>query len=141
MGDLAARLAEIVGDRHVLVGDAIGDDLTHDEALTAEPCRPAAVAQPADARQVAAVVALAAEMGVPVTARGSGTGLSGACVPRPDGVLRWLRDEAAVPGDFTPVRGGKPPEGIWMEFRGYLVGLALLIGAFAGVWAILRVLK
>ena len=59
-------------------------------------------------------------------------------VPRPDGVLRWLRDEAAVPGAFTPVRGGAPPAGVWMEFRGYLVGLALLIALFAGVWAVLR---
>lgn len=58
-------------------------------------------------------------------------------VPRPDGVARWLRDEAAVPGDFTPVRGGKPPEGIWLEFRGYLVGLALLVGTFAAVWGLL----
>ncbi len=62
-------------------------------------------------------------------------------MPRPDGVLRWLRDEAAVPGDFTPVRGGKPPEGIWMEFRGYLVGLALLIGLFAAVWGVLHTVK
>ena len=36
---------------------------------------------------MAAVVALAAELGIPVTARGSGTGLSGACVPSPDGLL------------------------------------------------------
>src|SRR5262249_20794775 len=30
------------------------------------------------------------ELGVPVTARGSGTGLSGACVPRPDGIVLAL---------------------------------------------------
>ena len=39
------------------------------------------------ARQVSAVVSLAAELGVPVTARGSGTGLSGACIPRHGGIL------------------------------------------------------
>lgn len=58
-------------------------------------------------------------------------------VPRPAGIRRWLRDEAAVPGDFTPERN-PPPAGIWLEFRGYLVGLLLLIGLFAGVWAALH---
>ena len=80
-------LAAIVGPEHVLVGDAIKDDFTHDEALTAAPQRPLAVVRPADTEQVAAVVRWAAAQGVPMTARGSGTGLAGACVPRADGVL------------------------------------------------------
>ena len=82
-----AALAAIVGDDHVLTGDAINDDLTHDEALTVDACTPMAVLRPADADQVADLVIWAAEQGVPVTARGSGTGLSGACTPREDGVL------------------------------------------------------
>jgi glycolate oxidase len=45
------------------------------------------VVRPADTTEVAAVVAWAAAQRVPVTARGSGTGLSGACIPRPDGIL------------------------------------------------------
>ncbi|MDP2309611.1 MAG: methyltransferase [Pseudomonadota bacterium] len=60
-------------------------------------------------------------------------------VPRPSGLRRWWRDEAAVPGAFTPVRNPQP-EGIWLEFRGYLLGLLLLIGLFAGVWGVLHVL-
>lgn len=56
-------------------------------------------------------------------------------VPRPDGIGRWLRDEAAVPEDL-PREASAPPAGIWMEFRGYLVGLVLLIALFAGVWAV-----
>ena len=42
------------------------------------------------------MVALAAELGVPVTARGSGTGLSGACVPSPDGLLVSFERMAAI---------------------------------------------
>ena len=87
MGDLGERLAAIVGAEHVLIGDAIAEELTHDEALTATPQVPAAVVRPGSVDEVAAVVALAAELGIAVTARGSGTGLSGACVPSPDGLL------------------------------------------------------
>jgi glycolate oxidase len=81
------ELTAIVGAAHVLTGDAIGDDYTHDEVLTVEPQRPLAVVRPGDTDEVAAVVAWAAEHAVPVTARGSGTGLSGACIPRSDGLL------------------------------------------------------
>jgi glycolate oxidase len=86
MADLSG-LEEIVGAGHVLVGSDIVEEYTHDEALTAEPVVPLAVVRPADTDQVVGVVRWAAEHGVPVTARGSGTGLSGACIPRPDGVL------------------------------------------------------
>ena len=85
--DAGTALAALVGADHVLTGDAISEDHTKDEALTATACRPLAVVLPADTDEVAAVVTWAAEHGVPVTARGSGTGLSGACVPQPDGIL------------------------------------------------------
>jgi glycolate oxidase len=81
------HVTEIVGAAHVLTGDAISDDYTHDEALTATAQRPLAVARPADTEQVAAILTWATQHGVPVTARGSGTGLSGACIPRADGLL------------------------------------------------------
>jgi glycolate oxidase len=87
MADMAARLEEIVGAGHVLTGDAIGDDYTHDETLGAEPVRPAHVVRPGSADEVAAILTLAAETTTPVTARGSGSGLSGSAVPRPDGIL------------------------------------------------------
>ncbi|WP_184808942.1 FAD-binding oxidoreductase [Actinophytocola algeriensis] len=85
--DLAARLEEIVGTANVLTGDAIGDDYAHDETLTATPTTPAHVVRPGSADEVAAVLTAAAEAGVPVTARGSGSGLSGSAVPREDGIL------------------------------------------------------
>jgi glycolate oxidase len=87
VGDIAEALAEIVGTDNVLVGDAIHEDYTRDEALTAAPCKPLCVVRPADTDAVVAIVDLAREVGVPLTARGSGTGLSGACIPDPDGIL------------------------------------------------------
>lgn len=87
MGDVAARLAEIVGDKHLLTGDAISEDYAHDEALTIPPQKPAYVAKPATAEEVSALLKTASEEGVPVTARGSGSGLSGAARPHQDGLL------------------------------------------------------
>ncbi|SFO95781.1 glycolate oxidase [Amycolatopsis arida] len=85
--DVAARLAEVVGAAHLLSGDAVPEDYAHDEELTGEPRRPGYVAKPATAEEVAGLLRVATEHGVPVTARGSGTGLSGAARPRPDGLL------------------------------------------------------
>jgi glycolate oxidase len=80
-------LAGVVGAGHVQTGDAIKDDYGHDEALTAEPQRPLGVVAPASTDEVAAVVRLANEHRIPVTARGAGTGMSGGCIPRPDGIV------------------------------------------------------
>jgi len=85
--DLATELASIVGAQHVLTGDAIADDYAHDEALTAPPQRPAVVARPGTTAEVAAILRVAGEHRVPVTARGSGTGLSGAAIAGHDGIL------------------------------------------------------
>lgn len=52
-------------------------------------------------------------------------------IPRPSGIRRWLRDEAAVPEEFPREEQLPQPTGIWMEFRGYLLGLGLLISFFA----------
>ncbi len=87
MADIAAELAGIVGAAHVSAGADIRDDYTHDEALGLEPVTPAAVVRPGSTAETAAVVALANRHGVALTARGSGTGLSGACVPVPGGVV------------------------------------------------------
>jgi len=87
MADIAGLLSDIVGAANVLTGDAIHDDHCHDEALTATPVRPEAVVLPATAAEVAAIVRVAAEHGVAITARGSGTGLSGASIPVRGGVV------------------------------------------------------
>jgi glycolate oxidase len=87
MADIGARLAEIVGAGQVLTGDAVSEDYAHDEALTAEPVLPAFVVRPSSAGEVAEILKAANETGTPVTARGSGSGLSGAAIPLPDGIL------------------------------------------------------
>jgi glycolate oxidase len=85
--DIAAELERLVGGANVVGGSEVHEDYTHDEALTAEARRPACVVTPGSTEDVAAVVAFAAERGIPLTARGSGTGLCGACIPRQDGIL------------------------------------------------------
>ncbi|MEO6467810.1 MAG: FAD-linked oxidase C-terminal domain-containing protein [Acidimicrobiia bacterium] len=80
MGLLESAAATIGAD-HVSVGNAISEDYAHDEALTVAAVMPALVARPGNTADVVALVAMADEHGVPITARGSGTGLSGACTP------------------------------------------------------------
>jgi glycolate oxidase len=81
------HLTELVGSENVAVGDAIGEDYSHDEALSTKRCAPLAVVRPTRVDQVQCVLRWASEQGVPVTARGAGSGLSGACIPRPNGVV------------------------------------------------------
>jgi glycolate oxidase len=87
MTELVERVAQAVGDRPVAPGATAGEDYTHDEALTATWVEPAVVVCPGSTHDVAAVLRIAEELRAPVTARGSGTGLSGACIPRAGGVL------------------------------------------------------
>jgi glycolate oxidase len=60
------------------------------DGLAAYRGMPAAVALPRDADQVAAVLRACAELGVPVVARGAGTGLSGGALPSPGCVVLSL---------------------------------------------------
>jgi len=92
---LTEELAGIVGAAHVLAGDTVAD-YGHDQALSVAAQVPAAVVRPADSAQVAAVLRLAAGHGVPVTARGTGTGLSGASIPSPGGLVVSFERMAAV---------------------------------------------
>ncbi|WP_264034205.1 FAD-binding oxidoreductase [Mycobacterium interjectum] len=102
MSDLTARFAEIVGEHNVLTGDAIPEDYWHDEVLTTAPQRPAYVAKPATAEEVSQLLKAASENKVPVTARGSGSGLSGAAIPRADGlVISFERMNAILEVDTT----------------------------------------
>lgn len=87
MADLITALENIVGASNVTYGDAINEDHTHDEALTVSWVTPAAVVTPANTAEVAEVVTYARAQGIPLTARGAGTGMSGACIPQPHGIL------------------------------------------------------
>jgi glycolate oxidase len=80
-------LIDRLGADAVLVGDAISDDYAHDEGLGDHHEKPLAVVRVANAGDVVKTLAWAAEGGVPVTARGAGTGLSGACNPKTGGIV------------------------------------------------------
>ncbi|HTY31584.1 FAD-binding oxidoreductase [Mycobacterium sp.] len=98
----SARFAEIVGEHNLLAGDAIPEDYWHDEVLTTAPQRPAYVAKPATAEEVSQLLRAASEHKIPVTARGSGSGLSGAAIPRSDGlVISFERMNAILEVDTT----------------------------------------
>jgi glycolate oxidase len=96
------QFAEIVGTSNLLTGDAIPEDYWHDEELAKPPQKPAYVAKPATAEEVSQLLTAASEHGVPVTARGSGSGLSGAARPRADGLLiSFERMNAVLEVDTT----------------------------------------
>ena len=83
--DIAA-LQAIVGEENVLVGEAINPDYAHDE-LGGISCMPEVLVRVQNTQQVSAVMRHAYEQSIPVTVRGSGTGLVGAAVPIHGGIL------------------------------------------------------
>jgi glycolate oxidase len=85
--ELIESLVGIVGAAAVDGGEDVHEDDTHDECLTVPPVRPLAVVRPTETAQVARILELAQERNVPVTARGSGTGLSGAATPVAGGIV------------------------------------------------------
>jgi len=87
VSDLITTLAAIVGDANARSAADAGDDYSHDEALNATWSEPDAVVFPASTDEVADVLRVADEQRIPVTARGAGTGLSGACIPRQGGIV------------------------------------------------------
>ena len=87
MSDLLEQLRKVVGENNVVASDAVHDDYTHDETLGATPQSPLALVLPGSTGEVVEVMRWANEQGMPVIARGSGTGLSGAAIPVGDGIL------------------------------------------------------
>jgi glycolate oxidase len=87
VSDTQSLLTAAVGVEHVLAAGDIPPDYGHDEALGAAPGRPEFVVRPGRTAEVAAVLRIAGERGLRVTARGSGTGLSGAAIPGPGGLV------------------------------------------------------
>ena len=83
--DIAA-LESIVGQADVLYGNAINPDYAHDELGGIEKM-PEVLVRVHTTQEVSAVMHLAWERNIPVTVRGSGTGLVGAAVPVEGGIL------------------------------------------------------
>jgi glycolate oxidase subunit GlcD len=81
---LQEGLAEVVGAEHVLDGAGYEHDATLIRGLRGIPD---AAVRPGTTGEVAGVVALCCEHGMPMVPRGGGTGLSGGAVPRGGGVV------------------------------------------------------
>jgi glycolate oxidase len=86
MADVLGLLADATAPDRVFPGHA-NDVYSHDEALGAQPQRPRAVVVPTTTAEVAAIMRIASDHLIPVTPRGSGAGVSGAVIPRPDGIV------------------------------------------------------
>jgi glycolate oxidase len=87
VGDIVELLQGAVGADNVRSGEQVKEDDGHDEALTATPVVPVAVVTPTSAAEVAEVLRRCSDQRVPVTARGSGSGMSGACIPVAGGIV------------------------------------------------------
>ena len=84
-------LAGIVGAANILREPADLQPFTHDETASGIlPVLPVAVVKPVSEEQVAEVIRFCAGHLIPVTPRGGGTGLAGACVPSPGAVVLSL---------------------------------------------------
>ena len=83
--DIAALWA-IVSPTDVLTGDAINSDYAHDE-LGGISSMPEVLVRVHTTQEVSAIMRHAWERNIPVTVRGSGTGLVGAAVPIHGGIL------------------------------------------------------
>ena len=90
------KLTALLGPARVLTGADVSEDDWHDESLVAHWHAPDAVVLPHSAAEVAEIITIAREFATPVTARGSGTGLAGGCVPREGGILIAFREMAGI---------------------------------------------
>jgi glycolate oxidase len=90
------KLTALLGPARVLTGTDVSEDDWHDESLVAHWHAPDVVVLPHSAAEIAEVITIAREFAMLVTARGSGTGLAGACVPREGGILIVFREMAAI---------------------------------------------
>lgn len=80
------KLKQMVGDDNCLCGDEINEDYGHDELGGIEKM-PDCLVRVQTTEEISEIMKLAYEKNIPVTVRGSGTGLVGAAVPIHGGIL------------------------------------------------------
>ncbi|MBV7407688.1 FAD-linked oxidase C-terminal domain-containing protein [Maritimibacter sp. DP1N21-5] len=116
--NILAKRSRIVARLHeVLPGDAVIEDgielkAYECDALSAYRCPPLCAVLPASTEEVAAVMRICHEEGVPVVPRGSGTSLAGGALPTADsvvlGVMRLTEVlEVDYPNRFIRVQSGR----------------------------------
>lgn len=89
-GAIAARLSAVLSDPAALITDPAERRAYECDALSAYRCPPLAVVLPANTEEVAAVLRICREEGVPVVPRGAGTSLAGGSMPTADAVVLGL---------------------------------------------------
>ncbi|MFC1967807.1 FAD-binding oxidoreductase [Chloroflexota bacterium] len=88
--ELVGALEGIAGKGNVSIKEEEMERYSYDEMPIPKPHPPDVVVKPENTPSVAKVLALANEKRIPVTPRGSGTGLSGGCVPTLGGIVLSL---------------------------------------------------
>lgn len=87
MSDVIDHLGQRLAAGRVRDGADLAQSYGGDECLTVDNVAPHAVVMPETTAEVAEVLRYAQAEGVPVTARGSGTGLSGSATPHGDAIV------------------------------------------------------
>lgn len=85
--ETAEVLRSVLGEQRFLFGRQVKEEYSHDEMPIYGRYMPEAVCLAESTEDVAAVMRVCNEAGVPVTVRGAGTGLVGGCVPIKGGVV------------------------------------------------------
>ena len=118
---IAERLVSLLGESGVLSKPEELALYEYDGGV--DKRRPDFVAFPTSTEQVAAVVRLAAELQVPITGRGAGTGLSGGAIPREGGiVLSFARMNRILEIDLENERMVLQPGVVNLEISGAVDG-------------------
>ncbi|MDO5605610.1 MAG: FAD-linked oxidase C-terminal domain-containing protein [Paracoccus sp. (in: a-proteobacteria)] len=93
---IAARLGAVLADPAAVITDPVQTRAYECDALSAYRCPPLAVVLPSTTDEVAAVLRICRDEGVPVVPRGSGTSLAGGAMPTADAVIIGLSRMNAV---------------------------------------------
>ena len=89
----------------------------HDRAMTVIPGKPLAVVRPSSTAEVAAVVRIAAAHGVPIVARGAGSGLSGGAAAVDGGITLSTERMRAVSIDRSAMTATVQPGALNAELK------------------------
>ena len=84
---IARQLCHIVGERRFQYGDQVKPEYSHDEMPIYGKYLPEAVCLPETTEEVSDIMRVCSENRIPVTVRGTGTGLVGGCVPVHGGIV------------------------------------------------------
>jgi len=85
--EITSQIAEITGAKYVITDDNKLSGYSHDETHSRYAHMPEVVVKPQNAQEIAEIVKLANRELIPITPRGSGTGLSGGAIPVFGGIV------------------------------------------------------